>query len=305
MAAILPKLALRITTHPTDYTSGIQATINLDMSNTANIYAGDPNGDGQMIYSACVDSQLPVYTMREILSTTSTRSLIRTGYGVRLKFDVEVEWVSYRNYFSNTNPTNGGSWVADLDTIVNYLGGSTTGANDDYERYFWLCPSYQTPDEQWIRVEPDADSFNTGFGSKTWTRKMTCSFIASDLYKAISRATRSVGWTFTGDGTVSVTSPPGTTITGSGTYFLRDFYPGYQIQIGSDLWDIDAVGSNTSMTVTPRGFVSSHVAAAYTVIQSGDNTIKNWYYPVYTFTTFAGTQYGWGYNWGNLWSGTI
>ncbi|MBI3161249.1 MAG: hypothetical protein HYZ23_02005 [Chloroflexi bacterium] len=228
---------------------------------------------------------------------------MRTGYGVRLQFNVEVEWLSFRNYFDpNTNPSYmaAGTWVADLDYIVDYMGGSTTGASDDEQRYFWLTPNYNTPDEQWIRVEPDSDSFQTGFGTKTWSRKMTCSFIASDLYKSVQRTTRSLGWTSVGEGLVDYAA---TTVTGTGTSFLRDFLPGYYIEIDGYELLINSVTSDTEMDADNPG-IGPYTNEAYNIIQSGYNTIKNWYYPVYTFTTFTGQQLGWGYNWGNYWSGS-
>jgi hypothetical protein len=185
MPQILPRLSIKVNTDPGNDAAGYIASYDL---HTFGLYGADKPATGytarpNLVRMQCLDSIIPVFSAREVAGSFSPRTLLRTGYGVRLRFDVFLEFLT--GWFPAQALS--GTEMA-LAELVGHMARSSPGYADAEARYFWLSPNTADAAMQWIRMEPE-EGPEYGYGPDgTLTRTLRISFVSALLYKSITWA---------------------------------------------------------------------------------------------------------------------
>jgi hypothetical protein len=140
-----------------------------------------------------------IFAPRVGASKTTPQELFRTGYGVRLAWDITIKVGTSRLGFlpSDAPPrpeiNDGSLWH--LASLLSLTAGSTDSSDSAFPPYLYLTTNYQHYLEQWIAVELDPSGSSSGASgiepiefdpaTKTATRTLHLRLVSKQNYKKI------------------------------------------------------------------------------------------------------------------------
>jgi hypothetical protein len=183
MAMILPKLAIGASWNPDVF----------DKTAILNLCWGDPGvgppPNGPLVKIGFHDIPVPVFDLRQVADLNAPRRFKRTGYGTKLRFELELVYETTAG--EPFDPYGLGGYGAE-GTDASLLGNSTPGvvgtAFTNSPPYLFLSTTYQTFAEQWIPVEMDPDDGSpptVDLGPKTILRTMSFALVSRYTYRRV------------------------------------------------------------------------------------------------------------------------
>jgi hypothetical protein len=203
MAAIQPRLAIGASWNPTTF----------DGTGILSLCYGDPDVNPPLNRVKFMAHTIPLADQRQVASLVAPRLFRRTGYGVKLRFDIEMLYET--NTFPPINagfPGSHGGADISLDAIASILGrsaGGTSGsAGSPSPPYLFLTTAYQTAFEQWIAVEVDPSAGNPEteepYVLKTYLRQMALQLVSTQTWNRVQLRYAANPIVLTPSGTASV-----------------------------------------------------------------------------------------------------
>ncbi len=189
MSLILPKLAIGASWNPDVF----------DRTGILSLCWGEPAVSPDLVRIGFHDTPVPVFDLRQVADLNAPRRFKRTGYGTKLKFDLEIAYTTSAGN-NSANPYGLGLYGREGDdsslfALASLLGNSTPGlsrsAFQPAPPYLFLTTTYQMFQEFWIPVELDPDDGSppaVDLAPKTLIRTMSLGLITRQTYRRISTA---------------------------------------------------------------------------------------------------------------------
>lgn len=191
MSLILPRLAIGASWNPTTF----------DRSAILSLCWGDPMvgppPNGPLVRIGFKDTPVPVFDLRQVASLTAPRAFKRTGYGTKLRFDLQIVYETVAQN-PGADPYGLGVYGREGDdnslfALASLMGNSTSGITRGQSfnspPYLFLTTTYQQYNEQWIPVEFDPDDGSPPeieLGPKTIFRTMNLTLVTRQTYQKIT-----------------------------------------------------------------------------------------------------------------------
>jgi hypothetical protein len=221
MSLILPKLAIGASWNPDTF----------DRTGILSLCWSDPMVGpppvGPLVRIGFKDTPVPVFDLRQTASLTAPRAFKRTGYGTKLRFDIEIVYETVAED-PGANPYGLGVYGREGDdnslfSLASLMGNSSSGLTQPpfglSPPYLFLTTTYQMQTEQWLPVELDPDDGSPpaiDLGPKTILRTMNLALITRQTYRRVT--TQLIPTTYVRMGDPSRIATLGAPI-GAGPYF--------------------------------------------------------------------------------------
>jgi hypothetical protein len=300
MGALFPRLAIGASWNPVIF----------DGSAVVSMCYGDPDVSPPLVRVRFQPQAIPMHEIRQVASLTAPRSFIRSGYGLKLRFELIVAYETGFSFPSAPGSTAGAD--ATLDAIASIMGhsaGSLTGTQgSSFPPYLFLTTTYQTLLEQWIPVEVDVDDTSDKsqpYLVKTYAREMSFNLTTRQTFARavtayalrpqmlIPTGTASIGAHGTGPpyaATITLTAPldPSVTAPGGVILLLFNTYSWFVFQVTNVSSNRLTITANCQAPWPSSGSGITYRTLAPELGSAGQYIPQLFQMPYWVFTQFAG-----------------
>jgi hypothetical protein len=203
---VLPRLALGASWSPMVF----------DGTGILSLCYGDTDVSPPLTWLKFRPNIVPSYDVRQVASLNAPRAFARTGYGAKLRFDIEIA------YDTNQLPGAGRGFLGStsgadlsLDSLASIMarsaGGLVGSPGTPWPPYLFLTTTFQTGSEQWIPCEVDVDGSvpEQPYAIKTFVRSTAFSLSSRQTFQRIMTAYTSRTAAGFPSGTASIPAPSG------------------------------------------------------------------------------------------------